>query len=303
MSNTNLWEFRYNPNTFDEIILHSDIKDILRKAVDEIPNMTIAGPPGCGKGTFMSVLINTKKLEVLRLNGSDTNGVDDIRDRVKPFAESVGFDGTIKLVYINEADRLTTNAQDMLRDLIERVQDVTRFILVCNYPERITKELKSRCPLIIYPDPPIKDIVVKCIDILKAEGITFENKDVINLVKSTYPDIRHTINMLKFNVNGGILSSKLNIVSVNEVYQEVLDAMLTSDPSNVRKVLRSNPIDYTKLFVFLYEKLMDTKTDVFKNDFIAITEVAEGSYRNDIVAIKEINFMNTFFKILKQKAV
>ena len=300
---TNLFEFKYAPQTFDQIILHPDIKGALKKALAEIPNMTIAGPPGCGKGTFMSVLINTKKIEVLRLNGSDTNGVDDIRDRVKPFAESVGFDGEIKLVYINEADRLTLNAQDMLRDLIERVQDVTRFILVCNYPERLTPELKSRCPLIIYPDPPIKEIVVKCIDILKAEGISFENKDVISLVKSTYPDIRHTINMLKFNVNDGILSSKLNIVSVNEVYQEVLDAMLTSDPSNVRKVLRSNPIDYTKLFLFLYEKLMDTKNDVFKNDFIAITEIAEGSYRNDIVSIKEINFMNTYFKILKQKAV
>ena len=303
MSNTNLWEFSYSPQTFDEIILHPDIKDVLRMAVNDIPNMTIAGPPGCGKGTFMSVMIKQNDIEVLRLNGSDTNGVDDIRDRVKPFAESVGFDGSLKLVYINEADRLTVNAQDMLRDLIERVQDVTRFILVCNYPERITKEVKSRCPVIFYPDPPIKEIVVKCINILKAEKVSFENKDVINLVKSTYPDIRHTINMLKFNVNDGILASKLNIISVNEVYQEVLDAMLTSDPSNVRKVLRSNPIDYTKLFSFLYEKLMDTNKDVFKNDFIAIAEVAEGSYRNDIVAIKEINFMNTFFKILKQKAV
>lgn len=303
MSNVNLWEFTHNPKTFEDIILHPDIKDVLRKAIDDIPNMTIAGPPGCGKGTFMSVLISTKKPEVLRLNGSDTNGIDDIRDRVKPFAESMGFSGTLKLVYINEADRLTLHAQDMLRDLIERVQDITRFIMVCNYPERITKELKSRCPLIIYPDPPIKEIVVRCIDILKSEKVKFENKDVINLVKSTYPDIRHTINMLKFNTNDGKLSSSLNIVSVNEVYQEVLDAMLTKDPSKVRKVLRSNPIDYTKLFSFLYDKLMDTDNEVFSNDFVAIAEVAEGSYRNDIVAIKEINFMNTFFKMMKQGAV
>jgi len=301
--NTDLYEFVYAPKTFDEIILHPDIKDALKKVIDEIPNCTIAGPPGCGKGTLMSVLIKTNKIEVLRLNGSDTNGVDDIRDRVKPFAESMGFDGVLKLVYINEADRLSAAAQDMLRDLIERVQDITRFILLCNHPERITVEVKSRCPLIIFPDPPIKEIVLKCINILKSEKVTFENKDVISLVKSTYPDIRHTINMLKFNVSGGILSSKLNIVSVNEVYQEVLDAMLTGDMSNVRKVLRANPIDYTKLFVFLYEKLMSTDKEVFSNDFIAIAEIAEGAYRNDIVAIKEINFMNTYLKMLKQKAV
>lgn len=298
-----LWEFKYSPKTFDDIILHDDIKDVLAKSLEEMPNMTIAGPPGCGKGTFMSVLIETKKPETLRLNGSDATGIDDIRDRVKPFAEAVGFEGEMKLVYINEADRLSLHAQDMLRDLIERVQDITRFILLCNYPERLTKELKSRCPVISFPDPPIKDIVLKCISILKSENVQYDNKDVVNLVKSTYPDIRHTINMLKFNVNDGILSSKLNIISVNEVYQEVLDAMLTGDPSNVRKVLRSNPIDYIKLYSFLYETLMDTDKSVFKNDFIAITEIAEGSYRNDIVAIKEIGFMNVFFKILKQDGI
>lgn len=303
MSVSDLWEFSHAPKTFDEIILHPDIKDALKKVIAEVPNATIAGSPGCGKGTLMSVLINTTGIEVLRLNGSDTNGVDDIRDRVKPFAESMGFDGSLKLVYINEADRLSAHAQDMLRDLIERVQDVTRFILLCNHPERITDEVKSRCPLIIFPDPPIKEIVLRCVNILKSEGVKFDNKDVINLVKSTYPDIRHTINMLKFNVNDGILASKLSIVSVNEVYQEVLDAMLTKDPSVLRKVLKSNPIDYTKLYLFLYDKLMDAKDSVFTNDFVAIAEIAEGAYRNDIVAIKEIGFVNVFLKMLKQGAV
>ncbi len=304
MSDSNLWEFSHAPQTFDEIILHPDIKDALKKVITDIPNCTIAGPPGCGKGTTMSVLIKINKIEVLRLNGSDTNGVDDIRDRVKPFAESMGFDGTLKLVYINEADRLSIAAQDMLRDLIERVQDITRFILLCNYPERLTPEIKSRCPLIIFPDPPIKEIVLRCVDILNQEGVKFSNKDVITLVKSTYPDIRHTINMLKFNVNDGILSSKLNIISVNEVYQDVLNAMLSKNPSNVRKVLRSNPIDYIRLFSFLYEKMMENPdTNIFSNDFAVIIEIAEGAYRNDIVAIKEINFMNTYFKMIKQDII
>lgn len=301
--NEELWEFKYKPQVFDDIILSEDIKPHLQKALDEMPNMTLAGPPGCGKGTFMDVLVNTVKPEVMRVNGSDTNGVDDIRDRVKPFAQAAGFDGVMKLMYINEADRLSLHAQDMLRDLIEQVQDITRFVLCCNYPERLTKELKSRCPLIMFPDPPIKEIVLKSVDILKKEDITFNNVDVINLVKSTYPDIRHTINMLKFNCHDGKLSSKLNIVSVNEVYAEVLSAMKSGDPGNVRKVLRSNPIDYTKLYTFLYNALMDTKEQVFKNDFIAIAEVAEGAYRDDVVAIKEINFMNVVFKMLKQGAL
>ena len=215
----------------------------------------------------------------------------------------MGFDGALKIVYINEADRLTTNAQDMLRDLIESVYDITRFILVCNYPERITKELKSRCPLVIFPDPPIKAVLLKCVHILKNESVSFGKESLVNLVKATYPDIRHTINMLKFNVIDGKLSSTLNIISVNEVYHNVLVAMKTGDAANIRKVLRSNPVDYTKLYSFLYETLIDAKDSIFKNDFVAITEVAEGAYRDDIVAIKEINFMNTFFKMLKKGAI
>jgi len=295
---SDLWEFKYAPNTFEEIILNNSMKPVLQLALQSMPNITLAGPPGCGKGTFMEVLKGSRDMEILRLNGSDANGVDDIRDRVKPFAEAAGFGEGLNLVYINEADRLSVNAQDMLRDLIERVQDITRFILLCNYPERLTDELKSRCPVIMFLDPPIKDIVLKCIDILKKEDVKFQNVDVVRLVKSTYPDIRHTINMLKLNVVDGILSSELNIVSVNEVYQEVLDAMLTGDPSAVRKVLRGNPIDYIKLYVFLFDKLMDVDETIFKNDFIAITEIAEAAYRDNVVAIKEINFMGAFFKLL-----
>jgi DNA polymerase III delta prime subunit len=304
MANHDLWEFSHAPKTFDEVILNPSIREVLKKVVVDIPNCTIAGPPGCGKGTIMSILCKDKNMEVLRLNGSDTNGVDDIRDRVKPFAESMGFSGQLKLVYINEADRLSLAAQDMLRDLTERVQDITRFILLCNHPERITDELKSRCPLIIFPDPPLKEIVLRCIAILKVEGVTFDNKDVITLVKSTYPDIRHTINMLRFNVIDGVLSSKLNIVSVNEVYQKVLNAMIIGDLDNLYKVLKGNPIDYTKLYTFLYEKMMSSSDGhVFKNDLVAIAEIAEGAYRNDIIAIKEIGFINVFVKMLKQGAI
>lgn len=302
MSNTDLWEFRYHPQVFDDIILHDSIKPVLANAMTEIPNMTLAGGPGIGKGTFIDVLIKTTGMDVLRLNGSDTNGVNDIRDRVKPYATAAGM-GELKLVYINEADRLSIPAMDMLRELIEQVQDITRFILLCNYPERLTKELASRCPVFLYPDPPIKQVVMRCVDILKKENIKADMKDVVNLVKSTYPDIRHTINMLKFNVSNGILASDLNIVSVNEVYEEVLKAMLSGDPTAVRKVLRSNPIDYTKLYVYLFNKLMDTETEIFKKDFIAITEIAEGAYRDDHVAIKEINFMNVFFKIMRNGAI
>ena len=301
--NTDLWEFKYAPKTFEDIILNDSTRDALSDAVESLPNMTIAGPPGCGKGTFMSVLRKLRPdMQVFRINGSDMNGVDDVRDRIKPFAQG-SFDTELRLVYINEADRLSPNAQDMLRDLIESVQDITRFILLCNYPERLTDELKSRCPLLWITNPPIKEIAIKCANILKSENVEFENKDVVNLVKSTYPDIRHTINMLKFNVKDGKLKSNIDIIPINAVYEDVLTVMKKGDPSALRKVLRSSPIDYTKLFQFLYDKLMDTEKSVFSDDYIAIYEVTEAAYRDNIVAIKEINFMGMYIKMLRQKAV
>jgi len=303
MDNTELWEFKYAPKTFDEIILDDSVRGSFKESLESIPNMTLAGPPGIGKGTFMEVLMNQPDLEVLRINGSDETGVDGIRSNVKPFAESVGFSNTLKVVYLNEADRLSTHAQDMLRDLIEKVHDLTRFILVCNHPDRITKEVLSRCPLVMFPDPPLKGIAEKCINILKAENVKYDTKDVISLVKNTYPDIRHTINMLKYNVVDGVLSGETTIVSVDKVYDSVLNSMKSCDPGKVRKTLRSNPIDYTRLYSYLYDKIMDSDDDVFKNDMIAILTITEGAYRNDIVSIQEISFMNMYFKLLQQNAI
>lgn len=302
MAITDLWEFRYKPKGFGDMILADSIKPKLEKALVEHPNLLLAGIHGCGKGTFVDIFINHTGCEVLRINASDETGVDVIRDKVKSFAVSLGYSDVLKLVYLNEADYLSQSAQAMLRDLMEQTHDICRFILACNYHDKIIPELKSRCQFIQFPDPPIKEIAKKCIDILKQEGVKYETKDVITLVKKVYPDIRHTINTLKENVHNGELSKDMLITSTDDIYKDVLSAMHTSDPSVVRKTLRSNPIDYIRLFEYLYTRLMGDG-DVFSNDMKAMLHITEGAYRNDIVAIKEINFMNTYFKMLKDKAV
>ena len=302
MAITDLWEFRYKPEEFSDMILADSIKPKLKKALVEHPNLLLSGIHGCGKGTFVDIFIKFTGCEVLRINASDETGVDVIRDKVKSFAVSLGYSDTLKLVYLNEADFLSSNAQAMLRDLIEQTHDICRFILAVNYHDKIIPELKSRCQFIQFPDPPIKDIAKKCIDILKQEGVKYNTKDVITLVKKVYPDIRHTINTLKENVHDGKLSNEMLITSTDDIYKEVLSAMYTKDPSKVRKSLRSNPIDYTRLFEYLYTRLMGDE-DVFKNDPVSMMHIAEGSYRNDVVAIKEINFMNSYFKMLKDGAV
>jgi len=300
---TELWERKYLPTEFEDMILADSVKPKLEKALDELPNIILSGPPGCGKGTFVDILITHSKVEVLRINASDETGIDNIRDKVRSFATSLGFSGQMKLVYLNEADHLSFQAQAMLRDLMEQVADITRFVFACNYSDKIIPEIKSRCQFIQYPDPPMKEIAKHCIHILQSEDIEYEVKDVVDLVKQTYPDIRHTINTLKENVYGGKLASELVIASTNDTYDMILKAMLTSDPSQVRKVLRSVPVDYTRLYKYLYEILMDSEESVFKNDIMVTVSVAEAAYRNDIVAIKEINFMGMFIKLLREGVV
>lgn len=298
MNNTELWEFKYAPKSFDEMILEDKTKLILKECLKTIPNMTIAGSPGIGKGTFMDILMKQEDIEVYRINGSDETSVNDVRDKIAPFAESMGFVDILNIVYINEADRLSPHAMDMLRDLIEKVHDITRFILLCNHPERISKEILSRCPLLIIKNPPIKEIAEKCIYILKEENITYKTQDVINIVKSTYPDIRHAINMLKYNIVDGELLSDFNIVSIDQVYDDIFDCMMKGDPSALRSLLRSCVVDYTQLYEFLYKKIMDSKESITKNDITFICELAEASYRNDIVSIKEIAFMGFYINII-----
>ncbi len=303
MAITDLWEFKYKPTSFDEMILHDNIKPKLKKALVEHPNLLLAGVHGCGKGTFVDIFINYAKCEVLRINASDETGVDVIRDKVKSFAISLGYTDVLKLVYLNEADYLSHNAQAMLRDLMEQTHDICRFILAVNYHDKIIPELKSRVQFIQFPDPPIKEIAKKCITILKEENIEYDTKDIITLVKKVYPDIRHTINTLKENVHNGKLSSKMLITSTDDIYKDVLSAMHTGDPSKVRKSLRSNPIDYTRLYEYLYTRLMSTG-DIFKNDMIGMLHVSEYAYRNDISGgIKEIVFMGMYFNMMRDGVV
>jgi replication factor C small subunit len=303
MSDTKLWEFTYAPQTFDEMILHDSIKPKLEKALKEIPNIILSGSAGVGKGTFIDILLKSTKCEYKRINGSDQTGVDAIRDDVRPFATGVGFEDSINIMYINEADYLSHNAQAMLRDLMEQVQDITRFVFAVNYHDKLLPELKSRCQFIHFPDPPIKGIATRCIEILKTEGVEYDVKDVIALCKQTYPDIRHTINTLKENVYDGELSSDLVVSSTNDIYKELVDKMKTGDPSAIRKYLRSNPIDYTRLYNYLYDVIMDAEDEVFKNDHVAILHLTEAAYRDSFVAIKEINFMNCIFKLMKDGAL
>lgn len=309
MEERNLWEFTYEPRKFELMILNENVRASIGEALKTRPNMLIYGPPGVGKGTFVNILIKQHGLEgnVLKINGSDETGIDVMRDKVKTFAQAMSI-GKMKLVYLNEADSLTKGeqgSQKMLRDLIEMTQANTQWILCCNYEQYIIPELKSRCQMFELANPPADAIFKYCKAILTAEKIKYEVSSIINIVKKCYPDIRSTIVTLRQNVIDGQLSKEVVQSNTQKVFDEIL-TKLSKDPTEVRRVLKSHAIHYEGLYTHLFDHLMDEspeRIDVFSDEANAIVHVGEASYRNNIVANKEINFMHMYFKMIQDKTI
>lgn len=301
-----LWEFKYQPSKWEDLIINDDLKETLRKNLDERPNMLLYGPPGCGKGSYIDVLINHNEIKgcTLKINASLEGGIDTIRDKVRSFAQAANFElGKLKLVYLNEADHPNLQAaQQSLRALIEETNKITQWIFACNYSQYVIPEIKSRCQVFNITNPPANEIFAKCEYILKNEGVKYKKKTIVDLIKKTYPDIRSTINTLRRNSINGKLQENIEFSSADKIFESILESMQTGDPEKVRKILKSNTIYYPQLYEFLYNKLM-TEDKVFKDDAEAILLVGEHLHRDSHSSIKEINFMHMIFKMLKNGVI
>lgn len=302
--NNNLFEFKYKPLTFDDLILNPEVKQVLKKALTERPNLILHGPPGVGKGSFVEVFIKHLQLEncTLKINASLDFSMEDVRSKIKVFAQATNFEmDKKKLIYLNEFDHSAVlAAQKSLRALQEETSHVANWIYCCNYIENVIPELKSRCQVIHLNNPPAKDIYSKCELILKTEGIQYDKKTLIELVKKCYPDIRKTFVFLRQNCNNGKLNETIELSSFDKLFEEILSGILSKDPEKVRKILKSNAINYQSLYGFLYDRIMNSvEDDVFKNDAEAIVLIAEAAYRDATVSIRELNFMGLLFSLLK----
>lgn len=297
-NNDYIWSFRYEPTNLDDMILNPDIKPKFKKAISEIPNMLLYGSAGVGKGTFTKIFLKETGLDYMWINASDKTGIEYVRNDVKYFAHAASKD--LKVVIFNEADSLTSGpqgAQKILRQLIEDTHNMCRYFFLANYDQYIIPEIKSRCEVVAVDRPPAQEIYKFGVKILKSENIEFNKKDVIEIVKRCYPDIRKTIWSLQENSIDGKLVSK-NIYNSEDVFQEVLTYMLNMDPELTRKTLKNNYINYIQLYEFLYENAGE-----FKSPGDVVIKIGEAMKWDGQVANKEINFMHMFFDLGKLGAI
>ena len=301
-----LWVEKYRPDLLESYIGNEHLKSKIKLYLEsgDLPHLLLYGRAGTGKTTLAKLLVNNIDCDHLYINASDENSVDTVRNKVRNFASTIGFKD-MKVIILDECDYITPNAQAALRNLMETFSKHTRFILTCNYVERIIDPIQSRCqPFQIVP-PSRKEVAVHLNNILFLENVTFEVDDVATLVNGGYPDIRRVINFAQRQVVDGKLSiDQNNLVAVdlnvNVFSSQIVNVLKTQSKKDafvtIRKMLADNQIsDFADLFRLLYDEVDD-----YGKGHIAecILTVAKYQLSDAQVVDKEINAMAMLIELL-----
>lgn len=288
-----IWVEKYRPTKLDDLILDDKSLKVVSQFKDEIPNLLFVGSPGTGKTTLARIIVNDiLGCNYLYINASDESGIDTIRHNITNFAQTKSFDGGVKVVVLDEADGLTTQAQAALRNTMETYAKYCRFILTANYKHKIIPALQSRCQSLDLK-PVVEQAAKRCFNILKQENVKVsdeQKKKFVILVKRLFPDLRKTINEIQKSVVDGELCIDSS-GSDSELLKGVFEG-IKEDSLKVRKYLIENEDrfqgDYDTLLANLLDYIYDQPIDEFKKKQL-ITIIADHLYKSAFVVDKEIN--------------
>ena len=294
-----LWVEKYRPTDLNTYIGNEHLKDKVKRYLDEsdVPHLLLYGKAGTGKTTLAKIVVNNIDCDYMYINASDENKVDDVRNKIKTFASSVGFK-SLKVIILDECDYLTPNAQAALRNLMETFSKHCRFILTCNYVERIIDPIQSRCQSYKVVPPSKKEVAQQMVNILKEENCTFELDDIALIVNAGYPDIRRVINSAQRQIVDGKLKIDTSSVIQNNYKLQLLEMLSNGAKLNdIRQLIADNSIsDYSELYRLLYDEV-----DNYGNGKQAecIMNIAEAQYQDVHVVDKEINFMSLIIRLTR----
>jgi replication factor C small subunit len=301
MSNS-LWVEKYRPDTLEGYVGNEHILEKVKIYIqnEDVPHLLLYGQAGTGKTTLAKIITNQIDCDLMYINASDENSVDAVRDKIRGFASSMGF-RKWKVIILDEADYLSQNAQAALRNLMETFSASTRFILTCNFVEKVIDPIQSRCQTFAITPPSKKDVAKRLNEILNQESVEFEMSDLAVIVNSGYPDIRRVLNAAQRQViNGKLVIDKQSTLEANYTDKVVQELMSKNDAktkfTNVRQIIADSGV---KSFEPLYRTLYD-RVDEYAEGKVGqtILNIADGQYKDTMVVDKEINVMAMMLNII-----
>ena len=300
-----LWVEKYRPKTVDGYVFRDDHqrKQIATWIKDKsIPHLLLSGAAGIGKTTLAKILINEIGIEdydVLEINASRTNSVEDVRDKITNFVQMIPF-GPFKVVLLDEADFLSPNAQAALRGVMEEYHATSRFILTCNYPNKIIPAIHSRCQGFHVEKTDQTEFTARAATILVEENVEFDLDTLDLYVKVTYPDLRKCLQMLQQNAQDGkLVSPNQGDAGSADWKFDMVELFKAGKITEARKMLcgKLRAEEMEDVYRWLYDNL-----DIFGNDenqYKAIMIVKQGLVDHTLISDPEINLSATLVRLAR----
>ena len=300
--NNFLWVEKYRPRKIAETILPNDLKQTFQRLVDtgELPNMLFTGTAGLGKTTVAKALCNELGLDHILINGSEEGNIDTLRGKIKQFASSVSLQGGYKVIILDEADYLNPQStQPALRGFIEEFASNCRFILTCNFKNRIIEPLHSRCGVYEFNTskkdlvPLCQTMLAKCGNILYNEGIEHTEQDIVPVIMKHAPDWRRVLNELQ----RGSVSGAFSYVQKADNMDDLFIHLKTKDFKKMRQwVVNNIDTDSSAIFRGIYDRMYDKLSPQSIPQLVLI--LADYQYKNAFVADHELNVVECMTEIM-----
>jgi replication factor C small subunit len=300
--NNNLWVEKYRPTKLADYVGNEHLKSKVEGYLEngEIPHLLLYGKAGTGKTTLAKLIVKSIECDYMVINASDENNVETVRNKVKNFASSMGFK-PFKIILLDEFDYMSQPSQAILRNLMETFSAHCRFILTCNYVDKVIEPIQSRCQSFQIIPPTKKDVAMQVSKILKAENVEFEVKDLVPIIDASYPDIRKVINTCQLNSNKGKLQVDVQNLLENDYKNKIIEILKSKDDKRnkymkVRQTLiDSKSKDFTDLYTALYDNVEDYGGENTSN---VILILGDGVNKSATAIDKEIIAAATLIQIL-----